>query len=53
MKQNLRCYACVYCLTCDEEQEKKCANENYMLFTTKDDVRLCELMCGEPQEDED
>ena len=54
MKQNLRCYACVYCPTCDKEQEEKCVKENYMLFATKDDIRLCELMgCGEPQKDED
>ena len=51
MKNNFRCYACVYCLTCDKENEEKCANMHYALFTTKEDVELCNLMCGEPQEE--
>lgn len=54
IKQNLRCYACVYCSTCDKEQEEKCANMNYTLFATENDIRMCELMgCGDIQEDED
>lgn len=53
IKQNLRCYACVYCSTCDKEQEEKCANMNYTLFATENDIRMCELMgCGDIQEDE-
>lgn len=53
MKQNLRCYACIYCTTCDKKQEEKCENENYILYTTKEEKELCNLMCGEPQKDED
>ena len=54
IKQNLRCYACVYCSTCDKEQEEKCANMHYALFATENDIRMCELMgCGDIQEDED
>ena len=54
MKQNLRCYACIYCATCDKEQEEKCTNMNYALFTTENDTKMCDLMgCGEIQEDED
>ena len=53
MKQNLRCYTCVRCPMCDEELEEKCAKAYYAFFATKDDIRLCDMLCGEPQEDED
>ena len=49
MKSNIKCYICVFCQTCDKEQEEKCKQNNYMLLTTKQDKELCDLMCGEPQ----
>ena len=53
MKQNSRCYGCVYCQTCDKEQEQKCANEHYILFTTETQAKMCELMgCYEVEEDD-
>ena len=52
MKQNSRCYGCVYCQTCDKEQEQKCANEHYILFTTEAQAKMCELMCGKVDEDD-
>ena len=53
MKQNSRCYGCVYCQTCDKEQEQKCANEHYILFTTEQQARMCELMgCYEVEEND-
>ena len=53
MKDNLRCYACIYCQTCDKEQELKCANEHYILFTTEEQKQLCDLMCGEAEVEDD
>ena len=53
MKMCARCYACVYCQTCDKEQEQKCANENYILFTTEEQKALCDLICGEIENNED
>ena len=52
IKQNLRCYACIYCSTCDKEQEEKCTNEHYILFTTEEQKTLCDLMCGEVENDD-
>ena len=52
MKISARCYGCVYCQMCDKEQELKCANEHYILFTTKEDEMLCDLMCGKADEDD-
>lgn len=46
MKKNVKCYTCVYCQDCDEIQEKKCAEINYALLTTKEAQELCDLMCG-------
>ena len=53
MKKNVECYTCVYCQTCDEEQEKKCAEINYALLTTKEAQELCDLMCGTGEEEYD
>lgn len=53
MKQNSRCYGCVYCQMCDKEQEQKCANEHYILFTTEQQAKLCDLMCGEAEIEND
>ena len=50
MKKNVECYTCVYCQTCNEEQEKKCAEINYALLTTKEAQELCDLMCGTGEE---
>lgn len=53
MKQNSHCYGCVYCQTCDKENEEKCSKQNYILFTTDAQMELCELMgCGEVEEDD-
>ena len=52
MKINSRCYGCVYCQTCDKEQELLCANEHYIMFTTEEQEKLCSLMCGEIENDD-
>ena len=53
MKQNAKCYICVYCQECDKVQELKCRNMNYALFTTEEQKRMCDLMgCGEVEENE-
>lgn len=53
MKQNSRCYGCVYCQMCDKEQEQKCASKEYILFTTEAQKRLCDLICGEIEKNDD
>lgn len=53
MKQNAKCYICVYCQQCDKIQEEKCKNLDYVLFTTEEQKKMCDLMgCGEVEEDE-
>jgi hypothetical protein len=47
MKKCAKCYACVYCQTCDEANEKLCASKDYILFTTEKQKELCDLLCGE------
>lgn len=46
MKQNVKCYICAYCQQCDKEQELKCKEMNYILFTTEEQQKMCKLMCG-------
>ena len=53
MKISARCYGCVYCQMCDKEQEQKCANEHYILFTTEQQAKMCDLMCGEVEIEND
>ena len=53
MKNLPRCYACVYCQTCDKENELKCASQHYIMFTTKEQAELCDLMCGEAEVEDD
>ena len=53
MKRNARCYACVYCQTCDKTQEQKCASQHYIMFTTKEQAELCDLICGEVEVEDD
>ena len=53
MKMNSRCYGCVFCQSCDKENEKKCASQHYIMFTTKEQKDLCDLMCGEVEENDD
>ncbi len=52
MKMNSICYGCVYCQTCDKENEKRCASQNYIMFTTEEQKELCDLMCGEAEDDD-
>ena len=53
MRISTLCYGCVYCQTCDKDQEQKCANEHYILFTTEEQAKICELMgCYEAEEDD-
>lgn len=52
MKMNPRCYSCIYCQTCTKEQEEKCKEVNYILLTTKEAKELCDLMCGEVQDED-
>ena len=51
MRLNPKCYACAYCQQCDKEQELKCREMNYALFTTKEQQKMCELMCGGVEDD--
>lgn len=53
MKNCARCYACVYCQTCDKENELKCASQHYIMFTTEEQAKLCDLMCGKAEEEDD
>ena len=53
MKKSIKCYLCIWCQQCNEEQEAKCAKLNYGLFATEDDKKMCDMLCGEPQKDED
>lgn len=52
MKENVKCYICIYCQNCNKEQEQKCSKMNYALFTTEDDKKLCDLMCGTGEDDD-
>lgn len=52
MKQNAKCYICAYCQQCNKEQEEKCKSKDYILFTTEEQKKMCDLMCGEVEEDE-
>ena len=51
MKQNSRCYGCAYCQMCDKEQKQRCASQHYIMFTTEEQKKLCDLICGEIEED--
>ena len=53
MKMNPQCYICVHCRQCDKEQEKKCRELKYILFTTEEQSQLCDLMCGGNDDDGD
>ena len=53
MKKSALCYGCIYCKECDKTQEEKCRERGYMLFTTDADKAMCDLMCGEAEEEND
>lgn len=54
MKKSVKCYICVHCRQCDKEQEKKCRELKYILFTTEEQSQLCDLMgCGGNDDDGD
>jgi hypothetical protein len=52
MKKSIKCYICIYCQNCSKEQEERCSKMDYALFTTEDDKKLCDLICGEPQDED-
>ena len=52
MKKSVICYMCAWCRQCDKENEKKCTEMNYALFATEQEKEMCDLMCGEVEEDE-
>ena len=52
MRLSALCYGCVYCRQCDKEQEQKCRNLDYALFTTDEQKQMCQLMCGGIEEDD-
>jgi hypothetical protein len=53
LKQNAKCYICAYCQQCNKEQEEKCKKLDYILFTTEEQKKMCDLMgCGEVKENE-
>lgn len=53
MMKNAKCYGCIYFNQCknDSELESKCAQYDYALFATEADKALCDMMCGEPEDD--
>lgn len=53
MKISPKCYACVYCQTCDKKNEERCASQNYIMFTTEEQKELCDLMCGNGEIEDD
>ena len=46
MRSNPKCYICVYCSQCNKVQEEKCEKMDYALFTTEEQKKMCDLMCG-------
>jgi hypothetical protein len=52
MKPIAKCYICVYCQQCDKKQQEKCKSLNYILFTTDEQKKMCDLMCGRIEDDE-
>lgn len=53
MKKNFKCYGCVYCKSCDKELEEKCASYDYVLFCTKEERELCDIMCPQIEEEKE
>ena len=54
MKISTKCYLCIYCRQCDINQEMKCREMDYALFTTEADKEMCDLMgCGNEDEVEE
>ena len=51
MKRNAKCYGCIYCQTCDKKHEQYCESQHYILFTTDAQKELCDLICGEIEDD--
>lgn len=51
MRLNPKCYACTYFKQCDKEQEMKCRELNYILFTTEEQSQLCDIMCGRVEDE--
>lgn len=53
MRQNPKCYGCGFFKECEENREimKKCTNNDYVLFCTEQEKELCDIMCGEPEDD--
>ena len=45
LRKNAKCYGCIYFSQCDKRIEMKCSDNNYFLFTTKQDkgARLCKI----------
>lgn len=46
MRENIKCYACVWFKQCDKELEEKCKERDYILYATQKDKELCDIMCG-------
>lgn len=40
-----KCEQCAYLKQCDEFQKTNCKNMDYILFTTEQDKKLCDLFC--------
>ena len=52
LRKNAKCYGCIYFLQCDKRIEMKCSDNNYFLFTTKQDKELCDMLCGGVENDD-
>lgn len=46
MKKNPMCYMCAWCQQCDKVTEEKCSEKDYILFATKEEKEMCDLICG-------
>lgn len=51
MENQCPCIYCCWLKYCDESTKQKCADNNYIIFANIDDKNLCNLMCGEAQDD--
>lgn len=53
MMQNAKCYGCAFFKECkkNEEYMNRCIEHGYILYCTQADKDLCDMMCGEPEDD--
>lgn len=47
------CSTCVYSKVCKGMEKDFCTNNLHILYATKEDKELCDMMCGGVEEDYD